>query len=91
MPRWIRRQVEKGEDARALAVANHLNIDPASPWFGKIRMANDEDEGATINQKSFITSLRRHIFSANNPYLFSGLLASEGLRDAGFQTSEVFR
>lgn len=67
MPRWIRRQVEKGEDARALAVANHLNIDPASPWFGKIRMANDDDEGATINQKSFITSLRRHIFSANNP------------------------
>lgn len=67
MPRWIRRQVEKGEDARALAVANHLNIDPASPWFGKIRMANEEDEGATINQKSFITSLRRHIFSANNP------------------------
>ena len=67
MPRWIRRQVEKGEDARALAVANHLNIDPTSPWFGKIRMANDEDEGATINQKSFITSLRRHVFSANNP------------------------
>ncbi len=67
MPRWIRRQVEKGEDARALAVANHLNDDPASPWYGKIRMANDENEGATINQKSFITSLRRHIFSANNP------------------------
>lgn len=67
MPRWIRRQVEKGEDARALAVANHLNDDPASPWYGKIRMANDEGDGATINQKSFITSLRRHIFSANNP------------------------
>lgn len=67
MPRWIRRQVEKGEDARALAVANHLNDDPASPWHGKIRMANDEGDGATINQKSFITSLRRHIFSANNP------------------------
>lgn len=67
MPRWIRRQVEKGEDARALAVANHLNDDPTSPWFGKIRMANDESESATINQKSFITSIRRHIFSANNP------------------------
>jgi DGQHR domain-containing protein len=52
MPRWIRRQVEKGEDARALAVATHLNDDPASPWYGKIRMANDEGDGATINQKS---------------------------------------
>jgi hypothetical protein len=30
-------------------------------------MANDESDGATINQKSFITSLKRHIFSANNP------------------------
>ncbi|WP_198031223.1 DGQHR domain-containing protein [Bradyrhizobium sp. th.b2] len=67
MPRWIRRQVEKGEDARALAVANHLNDEPSSPWYGKIRMANDEGDGGTINQKSFITSLRRHIFSANNP------------------------
>src|SRR4051794_31121083 len=67
MPRWIRRQVEKGEDARALSVANFLNSDPASAWFGKIRMANEEGEGATINQKSFITSLKRHIFSANNP------------------------
>lgn len=67
MPRWIRRQVEKGEDARALAVAIHLNDDPASPWFGKIRMANDESDGATVNQKSFITSLRRNVFSANNP------------------------
>lgn len=67
MPRWIRRQVEKGEDARALAVANHLNDDPVSPWHGKIRMANEEGDGTTINQKSFITSLRRHIFSANTP------------------------
>jgi hypothetical protein len=67
MPRWIRRQVLKGEDARALAVANHLNDDSTSPWYGKIRMANDESDGATINQKSFVTSLRRHVFSANNP------------------------
>jgi len=68
MPRWIRRQVEKGEDARALAVATFLNSDPKSPWRGKIRMANDDgDENATINQGSFINSLKRNIFSANNP------------------------
>ena len=67
IPRWIRRQVEKGEDARALSVANFLNTDAASPWLGKIRMANDEGEGATINQKSFINSVKKYIFSANNP------------------------
>ena len=68
IPRWIRRQVEKGEDARALLVANHLNTDPNSAWVGKIRMANDDDgTGATINQKSFVNSLKKYIFSSNNP------------------------
>jgi DGQHR domain-containing protein len=68
IPRWIWRQVEKGEDARALVVANFLNTDPNSPWHGKIKMANDEDEnGATINQKSFVNSLKKYIFSSNNP------------------------
>lgn len=67
IPRWIQRQVEKGEDARALSIANFLNTETGSPWLGKIRMANDESEGATINQKSFINSLKKYIFSANNP------------------------
>jgi len=68
MPRWIRRQVDKGEDARALSVATFLNSDPKSPWRGKIRMANDDgDKNATTNQGSFINSLKRNIFSANNP------------------------
>jgi DGQHR domain-containing protein len=60
IPRWIRRQVEKGEDARALVVANYLNTDANSPWLGKIRMANDDDgTSATINQKSFVNSLKK--------------------------------
>lgn len=68
IPRWIQRQVEKGEDARALVVANHLNTETGSVWFGKIRMANDDDGAATtINQKSFVNSLKKYIFSSNNP------------------------
>jgi DGQHR domain-containing protein len=68
IPRWIRRQVEKGEDARALHVANYLNTDDGSPWRGKIRMANDDDgTNATINQKSFVISLKKYVFSSNNP------------------------
>ncbi len=68
IPRWIQRQVEKGEDARALVVANFLNNDVGSPWFGKIRMANDEDgTTATINQRSFVNSLKKYVFSSNNP------------------------
>jgi len=67
IPRWIRRQVERGEDARALSVVNFLNSDPSSPWLAKIRMANDESDGATINQKSFVNSIKKYVFSANNP------------------------
>lgn len=74
IPRWILRQVERGEDARALTIANYLNSEPNSPWFGKIRMANDDDDtGITINQKSFVKSLKRYIFSASNPLLDSSL------------------
>jgi DGQHR domain-containing protein len=67
IPRWIRRQVEKGEDARALTVAKYLNTDSNSPWLNKIRMANDEAVDATINQKSFVNSIKKYIFSVNNP------------------------
>ena len=68
IPRWIRRQVEKGEDARALLVANFLNTDANSPWLGKIKMANEEDDtGVTISQKSFVNSIKKYVFSANNP------------------------
>jgi DGQHR domain-containing protein len=68
IPRWIRRQVEKGEDARALVVADYLNTDPLSPWYGKIRMANDDEStGVTINQPSFVKSLIKYVLSSNNP------------------------
>lgn len=67
IPRWIRKQVETGEDARALLVVNFLNTDSGSVWLGKIRMANEERGGATINQKSFIDSIKKHVFAASNP------------------------
>ena len=67
IPRWIRRQVDRGEDARAIDIAKFLNSEPSSAWYGKIRMANDETDGATINQKSFVNSLKKYVFSANNP------------------------
>jgi DGQHR domain-containing protein len=69
LPKWIQRQVDKGEDARALAIVAHLNDESTSPWFGKIRMANMEDEAgeATINQKSFVASLKKLVLNSSNP------------------------
>jgi DGQHR domain-containing protein len=69
LPKWIQRQVDKGEDARALQIVQYLNNETDSPWFGKIRMANDEDNeaDATINQKSFVTSLKKFVLTPSNP------------------------
>jgi DGQHR domain-containing protein len=69
LPRWIQRQVEKGEDQRALAIAQYLNTDEGSPWKGRIVMANSSDEAGTgtINQKSFVTSLKKYILVPSNP------------------------
>ena len=69
LPKWIQRQVDKGEDARALQIVQHLNDEKDSPWYGKIRMANDEDSAsdATVNQKSFVTSLKKFVLTPSNP------------------------
>ncbi len=67
IPRWIRRQVLKGDDARALFIAQFLNTEAGSTWQGKIRMANDETPDAAINQHSFVNSLKKYIFAASNP------------------------
>jgi len=70
LPRWIQRQVEKGEDHRALAIVQYLNTVDGSPWKGKILMANpseDDAESATVNQKSFVTSLKKHVLVPSNP------------------------
>jgi hypothetical protein len=69
LPKWIQRQVDKGEDARALAIVSHLNNEPTSPWYGKIKMANVEDDAgdATITQKSFVVSLKKLVLTPSNP------------------------
>ncbi|WP_158750957.1 DGQHR domain-containing protein [Acidobacterium sp. S8] len=69
LPRWIQRQVDRGEDQRALAIVNFLNISPDSPWKGRVLMANSEDESgsSSMNQKSFVTSIKKHVLVPSNP------------------------
>jgi hypothetical protein len=68
LPKWIQRQVMKGEDKEALVITNYLNTEPDSPWYQKIRMANEgKEDSNTINQKSFVQSIKGYILSSNNP------------------------
>ena len=63
LPRWIKRQVDSGEDQQALIIAEYLNREESSPWFQKIAMANQTSslDKSTIRQKSFIQSIKKYI------------------------------
>lgn len=67
LPRWILNTVEKGEVEKALKYIVYLNEAQDSPWKGKILMANDDADGTTINQRSFVKAVVKYLLTANNP------------------------
>lgn len=67
LPKWILNSVQKGEDEKSLRYVDFLNTDKDSPWYNKIKMANDEDNKGSINQKSFVKAIKKYILVANNP------------------------
>ena len=67
LPRWILNVVDKGEVQKALKYVDFLNKTQGPPWFGKIKMANQDVEGGTINQKSFVKAIVKYVLTANNP------------------------
>lgn len=67
LPKWILNSVQKGEDEKALMYVDFLNSEPDSPWRGRIRMANDENNEGSINQKSFVRAIKKYIIVAHNP------------------------
>ncbi len=67
LPKWILNSVQKGEDEKALGYVDFLNTHERGPWYHKIRMANDENNGESINQKSFVRAIKKYILVANNP------------------------
>lgn len=67
LPKWILNTVEKGEVDKAIKYVDYLNAAEASPWLGKIKMANVDSDDATINQKSFVKAIVKYVLTANNP------------------------
>jgi DGQHR domain-containing protein len=68
LPKWIQRQVDKDDDRQALEITNYLNSQPDSPWYRKIRMANEgKDDENTINQRSFVQSIKSTILTGGHP------------------------
>jgi DGQHR domain-containing protein len=67
LPRWILNSVQKGEVQRAMGYVDFLNTHTESPWRGKIRMANDDSDTASVNQKTFVKAIVKYVLTANNP------------------------
>jgi DGQHR domain-containing protein len=67
LPKWITNTVQKGEDEKALKYVDFLNGHQESPWLNRIEMANEENDEATVNQKSFVKAIKRYVLVANNP------------------------
>jgi DGQHR domain-containing protein len=67
LPKWIANTVYKGEDEKALKYVDFLNTHQESPWLNRIEMANEENNEATVNQKSFVKAIKRYVLVANNP------------------------
>jgi DGQHR domain-containing protein len=66
LPKWIFSSVQKGEDEKALMYIDYLNGENDSPWKDKIKMANDESNDGTINQKSFVKAIKKYILVDDN-------------------------
>jgi len=67
LPKWIMKSVKKGEDEQALDYVTYLNTQSNSPWYGRIKMANQDINDGTVNQKSFVRSIKKFLLVANNP------------------------
>lgn len=67
LPKWITNIVERGEIDKAVKYADYLNETPDSPWKGKIRMANEEGDGSSVNQRSFVKAIVKYVMTSNNP------------------------
>ncbi|CAN1516902.1 DGQHR, DGQHR domain [Flavobacteriaceae bacterium] len=67
LPKWISKTVQKGEDDLALKYVDFLNTDSESPWLNKIKMANQDSKDGTINQQSFVKSIKKFVLVVNNP------------------------
>ena len=67
LPKRLRKSILAGDDASALEYIIFLNTVADSPWKDKIKMANDNTRGYSINQKSFVNAIKKYILVYNNP------------------------
>lgn len=70
MPSWVEKIANK-KSHDALAIACFLKETEESPWFDRIRMANESSEGKKngkgVEQEAFVDSVITDVFARGNP------------------------
>ena len=69
LPDWLRKEVEKGEQSKAVDIVISLNSDRDSPWCGRIQLADDSETRGRIKQKTFVKSVSKYLLARNHPLL----------------------
>ena len=68
LPHWYRSQVDAGTDDKALRIVQALNEDSESPYYRRVRMANDDTRrGRRIAQASLVNTIKDHVLTGTNP------------------------
>ncbi|MBE7703282.1 MAG: DGQHR domain-containing protein [Cyanobacteria bacterium SIG28] len=80
LPQWIENMIKKQDDKNALRFVDYLNTAEDSPWQGKITMANEVKKQDAINQKSFVTLMKKHFLLHNNPLIYGDFSEDKQLK-----------
>lgn len=67
IPHWLKRQIDRGSDLKALRMVEFLNEEPDSPLYGRIQMANDPKGRNKIKQSSIVNVFKSQVFVGSNP------------------------
>ncbi len=70
MPAWLKREIIKGDDARALEIVKHLNHDEKSPWHNLIQFADDARPAKhfAVKQNVIVSAIKKYLLTPNHMF-----------------------
>lgn len=69
LPKWILKTVQKGEDEKALKFVDFLNSIESSPWYNKVKLANEVKNISSVSQATFVKAIKKYVLVLDNPII----------------------
>lgn len=68
LPLSLKREVERGTQAGATHMVDHLNREPGSPLMGRVQLVNDTSPiRGRLKEAPLANVLKQHVYTASNP------------------------